>query len=191
VPTTIVMVRHGETDWNREGRFQGHSDLPLNAAGRNQAYELAGLLSTEAIDVIYASPLRRAYETAEIVADRLGLEVRACDALREANLGSWEGLTLAEVEARYPEGYRRWVEYREGWHDGETYDELGQRVVAGILEIASRHAGDRVLAVTHGGPIRSTVATATGTSFATNPVRIGNCAVLRFAVRDRKLERVD
>jgi len=188
------MVRHGETDWNRERRFQGQSDPPLNAAGRGQARELAGRLSGESIDTVYASPLRRAYETAEIVAGRLGLEVRASDALREVFLGAWEGLTLSDVEARFPEGYRRWVDHRDGWHDGETYDELGPRVIAGLLEIAEAHEGGCVLAVTHGGPIRSAVAAATGTPFPEihNSVRIiENCAVHRFAVGDGAFERVD
>ncbi len=188
------MVRHGETDWNRESRFQGQSDPPLNAAGRRQARELAERLSGEPLDTVYASPLRRAYETAEIVAGRLGLEIQAVDALREVFLGAWEGLTLSEVEARFPESYRRWVDHRDGWHDGETYDDLGQRVIAGLLEIAEAHEDGRVLAVTHGGPIRSAVAAATGTDFAEihNSVRIiENCAVLRFAIRDGMLERVD
>ena len=188
------MVRHGETDWNRESRFQGQSDPPLNASGRRQAHELAQRLRGESLDTVYASPLRRAYETAEIVAGGLGLEVQAVDALREVFLGAWEGLTLSEVEARFPEGYRRWVGHRDGWHGGESYDELAQRVIAGLLEIAEAHEGGRVLAVTHGGPIRSAVAAATGTPFAEihSSVRvIENCAVLRFTVGDGAFERVD
>lgn len=188
------MVRHGETDWNRESRFQGRSDPPLNAAGRRQARELALRLGNEALDAVYASPLRRAYETAEIVAGRLGLEVQAVDALGEVFLGAWEGLTLPEIETRFPDGYRRWVDHRDGWHGGETYDELGRRVVAALLEIAGAHDGGRVLAVTHGGPIRSAVAAATGTPFAEvhSSVRIvENCAVLRFAVGNGAFERVD
>ena len=80
-------------------------------------------------------------------------------ALKEVDVGAWSGLTVHEVEDRYPEGFARWVEWRcAGWSDGETYEQLGLRVVAGLREIAVKHAGEQILAVTHGGPIRSAAA---------------------------------
>src|SRR4029453_14296582 len=103
VPTTIVPGRHGETDWNRERRFQGHADTPLNDAGRAQAADLADSLTSERLVAVYTSPLRRAYETAALIAIRLGLDVRPLDALREIHVGHWEGLTIEEVRERYPE----------------------------------------------------------------------------------------
>ena len=190
--TTIVLVRHGETDWNRERRYQGHADTPLNEAGRAQARELAEILRPERVSAVYTSPLRRASETARIVADRLGLEARELEPLREIDVGDWQGLTVDEVRARYPE--RADVSWHSGWPNGETHDELSARVVPALLELGRRHAGDRVLGVTHAGPIRAALSAATGLSHEESRARIGrltNCAVFRFAVRDGDLERVD
>ena len=89
MPTTIVLVRHGETDWNRENRFQGHADTPLNEAGRAQARELAERFVDEPVAAIRTSPLRRAAETARIIAARLDLEAHPLEALREIDVGSW------------------------------------------------------------------------------------------------------
>ena len=186
------MVRHGETDWNRENRFQGRADPPLNDTGRAQAVELAEQLLAEGAAALYTSPLRRARETAVIVGERLGLPVQIADDLQEVDVGSWSGLTRSEVEARFPAGYRRWLDDGHGWDDGETYDELGSRVVLGLGQIAVRHRGERVLALTHGGPIRSALAAAAGTGFgeARRSIGvIGNCAVVSFAVQDGTIER--
>ncbi len=194
MPTTIVMVRHGETEWNRENRFQGHADPPLNEAGRVQAQELADELAGEIFEAAYASPLERAHETALILAARLDLDVRLSDALCEVDVGSWSGLTRTEVEARFPDSYSRWLEYGDGWDDGETYDELGARVVAGLRRIAVAHPDGQVLTVTHGGPIRSALAATAGVAFgeARRSIHIvGNCAIVRLAIRDGILERVD
>jgi alpha-ribazole phosphatase len=87
--TRILLARHGETEWNRIGRWQGHADPPLNEAGRLQAVELAERLARDGITVIYASDLRRASETAQVIGERLGLEVHEDPALREIDVGSW------------------------------------------------------------------------------------------------------
>src|SRR5215211_9126850 len=100
--TTILLARHGETDWNREGRFQGHADPPLNRTGRAQAFDLSRALAAEKLAAMYSSPLRRALETAEIVAASHGLEPVTVDGLREVDVGSWSGLTRAEIEQRFP-----------------------------------------------------------------------------------------
>ncbi len=189
--TTIVLVRHGETDWNRERRYQGHADTPLNEAGRAQARELAEILRSEDLGAVYTSPLRRASETARIVAARLGLEARELEPLREIDVGDWQGLTVDEVRTRFPE--RADVAWHSGWPNGETHDELAARVVPALLELGRRHAGDRVLGVTHAGPIRAALSAATGLSHVESRARIGpltNCAVFRFAVRNGDLERV-
>jgi broad specificity phosphatase PhoE len=194
VPTTIVLVRHGETDWNRENRFQGHADVPLNDAGRAQARLLAHELEGESFVAAYSSPLARALETATIVAEPHGLEVHASPALMEVDVGSWSGLDRDHVQARFPEGYARWIEHGHGWDDGESYEELGDRVVEGLCEIAASHPHETVLAVTHGGPIRSALAAADGLAFwdlRRSSTVLENCAVVRVAVRDGKLERVD
>src|SRR5438876_6792690 len=106
--TTLILARHGETDWNRDGRCQGHADPPLNERGREQALELAELLADEPIEAVYSSDLRRAHETARIVADRKGLDVIVDPQLRERDVGHWSGLTAAEIEERFPDQIRLW-----------------------------------------------------------------------------------
>jgi broad specificity phosphatase PhoE len=195
VATTIVLVRHGETDWNRERRFQGHADVPLNEEGRRQARVLAELLASESFAAAYSSPLRRALETAEIIAERLGIGFEPSAGLKEVDVGSWSGLTTTEVEQRFPDGFGHWSVSRDGgWTDGETYEELGTRVVSEVFELAERHPGERVLVVTHGGPIRSVLAIAAGLPFGSGRSKIGfveNCEMVQVAVREGAIEPVD
>jgi len=192
--TTILLARHGETDWNREGRFQGWADPPLNATGRAQAVDLSVQLMAEELAAVYSSPLRRAYETAEVVAASRGLEPVTVDALREVDVGSWSGLSRAEIEQRFPEQYARWLDYGRGWEDGETYEQMVDRVVEALQELAEGRDGERILAVTHGGPMRAASAFADRLSYAEarrrSPV-VGNTAVLEFAVEAGALRRLD
>ena len=192
--TTILLARHGETDWNRELRFQGHADPPLNEVGREQAAELSTALAQEALAAIYSSPLRRALETAEVVAAPHRLAPVKVPALREVDVGSWQGLTRAEIENRFPDQYARWLDGGQGWEDGETYEQMAERVVAALLELAAAHDGERVLAVTHGGPIRAAFAFAARTTYA-EARRLGpaiaNAFVAEFAVQDGALRRLD
>ena len=146
--TTILLVRHGETDWNLQRRVQGHSDTPLNDNGRAQALALADTLDDVELDAVYASDLARAFETARIVAERRGLPVTSVPGLRERNFGTWEGLTDTEIFERYP------AAKNGSWGDAETQDEMRERVLAALHEIAAVHPGGRVLVVTHGGPVR-------------------------------------
>jgi broad specificity phosphatase PhoE len=143
---------------------------------------------------VYSSPLERAAETAKVIAFKLGLEVRLDDALMEVDVGSWSGLTRSEIEGRYAEGYARWRTYGHGWDDGETYEELGVRVVAGLRRIAQSHPDQHVLVVTHGGPIRSALAAADRVPFGSARRSIAvleNCATVRIVVQDGILERLD
>ena len=192
--TTILLARHGETDWNRDNRFQGHADPPLNEKGRAQAADLSAALAGEQFAAIYSSPLHRALETAKIVAAPHGLEPVSVDGLREVDVGSWQGLTRAEIEQRYPEQFTRWLDHGPGWDDGESYDEMGRRAVAALLGLARAHDGSRILAVTHGGPIRAAFAFADGATHAearrVGP-SIGNTFVAEFAVEDDALRRLD
>jgi broad specificity phosphatase PhoE len=160
--TTILLARHGESDWNRTNRWQGFADRPLTDLGRRQAIELAARLEETELDAVYSSDLQRARQTAEIVAGSKRLAVQTVRDLREVDVGSWSGLTRAEAEARYPEDYARWLQGAEGWHDGETYDQLGERVVRAVQRIAKEHDGQRVLVVAHGGTIRAIHAAALG-----------------------------
>jgi probable phosphoglycerate mutase len=192
--TTILLARHGETDWNRENRFQGHADPLLNETGRAQAAELAAALADESLAAVYSSPLRRAFETAQIVATPHGLEPVGVDALREIDVGSWQGLTRAEIEERFPEQFARWLDYEQGWDGGESYEEMGSRVISGLLELAAAHEGERILAVSHGGPVRAAYAFADGITHSEarrrRPV-VANAFVAEFAVEDGVLRRVD
>lgn len=155
MPTTrILLARHGETEWNRAGRWQGQADPPLNDLGRRQAETLADQLASDGVAAIYSSDLRRASETARIVANRLGLAVTEDRALREIDVGSWSGLTRDEVRERFPEGFARWLAGEIG-HDGETREQLAHRVVPAVEAIANRHVGESVLVVSHGGVIRA------------------------------------
>jgi broad specificity phosphatase PhoE len=192
VATTLVLVRHGETDWNRVNRFQGHADQPLNEAGRSQARELAEQLAGEPFAALYTSPLKRASETADIVGTALGLEAQRLDALLEIDVGAWEGLTIDEVRARYPD--RADENWRSGWEDGETYEELENRVLPALLELGSRHDGEQILAVTHAGPLRAAIAASMALSHHEARPLIGplaNCVVYRFAIQDGSLEQLD
>jgi broad specificity phosphatase PhoE len=191
VPTTIVLVRHGETDWNRERRFQGHADTPLNEAGRRQALELAGTLRGARLTAVYTSPLRRATETARIVGDELGLEPRPLEALREIDVGDWQGMTVDEVKTRFPE--QADVAWRSGWPNGETYDQLAERVVPALLELGRLHPDDRILVVTHAGPIRAALTAADELSMGELRAQVGplgNCVAFHVIVRDGRLERL-
>jgi len=153
--TTILLARHGESDWNATRRWQGRADRPLTDRGRKQARALAARLAHIELDAVYSSDLRRARETAEEVARSQELEVIAVPDLAEVDVGSWSGLTRAEAEERFPEGFRRWLEGYPGWTDGETYDQMVDRVLPALRRIVAEHEGGRVLVVSHGGPIRA------------------------------------
>jgi probable phosphoglycerate mutase len=186
--TTILLARHGETDWNRERRWQGHADQPLNELGREQARELAASLEGRAIDAIYASDLARAHQTALIVGERLELPVRADPRLREVDVGDWSGMTHTDID---PDALRRWEAGEKAWNGGESYDEMGERVVAGVLAIAREHPDETLLFVTHGGSIRACRAHAAGLSYhASRGSGMGstrNCELVELRVSQGRL----
>lgn len=156
----VVLVRHGETEYNLEGRWQGSgSDVPLNATGRGQAGRVAEALAARfgaELATIYSSDLARALETAEILAERLRVPVVEAPALRELSHGAWEGRTQAEVEARWPAEYAAYLAdpFRIGRGGGDSYDDLERRVWPALERLAGLHRGRRIVAVSHGGPIR-------------------------------------
>jgi broad specificity phosphatase PhoE len=139
--TRLLLVRHGETDWNADGRLQGQTDRPLSEFGRQQARRLADELAAEDLEAIYSSDLARARETAEIVGARVGLPVMLDRGLREKDWGTWEGLTAVE---------RARVEFA-----GESTEAHQERILRALQRISERHPGDgSVLVVTHGGSMR-------------------------------------
>jgi broad specificity phosphatase PhoE len=160
--TTLLLARHGQSDWNAERRWQGHADRPLSERGRLQAEALARRLADVHLDAVYSSDLRRTRETAAVVAETKDLEVLELPELREVDVGSWSGLTRDEARERFPEAYARWVDGGPGWTDGETYEEMTARVLRGVWRIARSHQDGRVLVVSHGGPIRAVHASALG-----------------------------
>jgi broad specificity phosphatase PhoE len=192
--TTLLLARHGETDWNRDGRWQGLSDTRLNDLGREQAQELASGLD-DAVDVVYSSDLARARETAEIVAARLGLEVRFDSRLRERGFGAWEGLTTTEIEDRFAESHRRWrAGEGAGADDAEPFADFAARIHSFLEDAVQRHPGETVLVIAHGGSIRVIHALATGLDYVRDHRSIpavANCAVARYAAGDGKLAPLD
>jgi broad specificity phosphatase PhoE len=147
--TRLLLVRHGETDWNAEGRLQGQTDRPLSEFGRRQALRLADDLATEQLDAIYSSDLARARETAEIVGERHRLPVVLDPDLREKDWGTWEGITAVERDR---------VEFV-----GESTETHRERILRSLRRISERHPGaDSVLVVTHGGSIRRVQTAALG-----------------------------
>jgi broad specificity phosphatase PhoE len=180
----LFLVRHGETDWNAAGRWQGQTDVPLNATGRAQALAVAARLRAEGVRAIATSDLSRARGTAAIVGDALGLEVALVDAaLRERAYGEWEGLTRAECAARFPEAWARHVaDPRTPPPGGESTDALLARVVPAIARAAERLVAPALL-VTHGGVMRAFLAAALASVPGAAPVApprfVGNVAVWR------------
>lgn len=151
--TEFIVVRHGETAWNAEGRIQGHLDSPLNEEGLAQALLVGERLAREAFDALYCSDLSRTRQTAQPLADRTGLQPRLRQELRERHLGVFQGLTGRECQEKFPEDYRRF-QTRDPDHvvpEGESIRQLYARVAAFFDQLAASHAGERLAVVTHGG----------------------------------------
>lgn len=159
--TLACLVRHAQTAWNLERRFQGQLDVPLDAEGFEQADLVANWLNSQSIDfaALYTSDLTRARRTAKAIGERLGLSPQPVPALREIHAGEWQGLLTAEIEERYPGHMARWHreanEYR--LPGGETIPEVRARVVAWYAEAIKVHRGQAILVVSHGLAIRSLI----------------------------------
>ncbi len=149
-PTRLLVLRHGRSEWNAAGRWQGHADIALDRTGELQAAEAAEVLG--GFDAIWSSDLRRAHRSAQIIAELLGVGPVVTDpGLREKQVGPWEGLTNAEVEQGWP-GFLQSRRRPEGFEDDAA---AAERVLSTITAIAAAHPGGEVLAVSHGGVIRS------------------------------------
>jgi phosphoserine phosphatase len=153
--TGLVLIRHGETDWNVEGRYQGQADPPLNARGLAQAYQLAEQLKNHPLDLLYTSPLIRSAQTAEIAAQLLGIPLYREARFMEIHQGDWQTRLRAEIDELYPDLFRRWES--EPWQvsppNGETLYQVQARVLAAVEEIKHNHPNDLVGIVTHRIPI--------------------------------------
>ncbi|KAM5576474.1 phosphoglycerate mutase-like protein 4 [Rosa sericea] len=156
----IMVVRHGETAWNADGRIQGHLDVELNDAGRQQAAVVGNRLSKDPkISLVYSSDLKRAYETAQIIAARCGgLNVVTDPDLRERHLGDLQGLVFREAAKLSSKAYQAFTSHRTCQDipgGGESLDQLYDRCTSALERIGGKHKGERVVVVTHGGVIRS------------------------------------
>ncbi|KAL7245126.1 hypothetical protein ACSBR2_000456 [Camellia fascicularis] len=156
----IVVVRHGETAWNAEGRVQGHLDVELNEVGRQQAAAVADRLSKETvISAVYASDLKRALETAHIIASKCGVpEVIQDPNLRERHLGDLQGFVFHKAAKLRPDAYLASLSARTDQEipgGGESLDQLFNRCTSSLQSIGMKHTGERVVVVTHGGVIRA------------------------------------
>ena len=154
--TKLLLARHGDTEFNRARRFQGHGDIELNAAGLSKAKRLRDRLVAEGIDAIYSSDLRRAVVTAQIIASRHQLEVVTCAELREIDFGKFEGLVVEEASQLYPKVAKLWVRgsRRLRFPDGESFNEFARRV-SKFLGMVERHTLEQtILVVAHSGPLR-------------------------------------
>jgi broad specificity phosphatase PhoE len=155
---TVHLIRHGETEWNCTGRWQGHLDVPLNAAGREQASRLARRLAEERMqfDALYSSDLKRAWETAEPIGGALGLSPAASPSLREIDLGAWSGKTREEIARQFPAEWQKLHSEEDVPRGGgETFAAFQQRVLGWLNRAAEEHAGKTICVVTHGGCIRA------------------------------------
>jgi probable phosphoglycerate mutase len=157
--TRLFLVRHGETEWNRDKRLQGHSDSALTSEGRRQALRLANRLKRLQLEALYASDLGRAYSTAEVIGRQCGLSVARNRELRERSYGRFEGRSWAEIKEEFPEEYEacmaRLAEYVPP--EGESLKQMAERAWRAVDGIVLNHPGQRIAAVTHGGVLHVVV----------------------------------
>jgi broad specificity phosphatase PhoE len=148
----FCLVRHGQTDWNLEGRFQGQSDTPLNQNGREEAKLLAEKLSGQSFEAIFSSDLRRAKETAIIIGKALGMSVTLEPRLREINQGEWEGQFVEDIRARNEENWDRRTIDPANFHPpgGESVTEVAKRTQAAMDDIDHQYPAGSVLIISHG-----------------------------------------
>lgn len=152
----ILLARHGQTAYNKQRRFQGQGDVPLDETGRAQAAELAELAAAEPLRALYASPIVRARETAEVVAARIGLEPRYDPRFAEHDVGAWQDRLFDDVQREEPDAWAAWQRGGEDWRfpGGESLLEQQERVIAGLVDVTQR--GELpALVVCHRGVIRS------------------------------------
>ena len=170
----VILIRHGETDWSRDARWQGHSDVPLNAYGREQAQNLVAPLARQHPTHLITSDLARTMQTIQPLADQLGLTPVSDRDLREIDVGSWAGLSHEEAVARDPMGAARHDAGGTGWTDGETYADVADRGVRALI----RHTNGLddsalVVIITHGGLIGAVTGRLLGLTSEAQRQRIG------------------
>jgi broad specificity phosphatase PhoE len=186
----MILVRHGQSTWNREHRIQGQLDPPLSDEGRRQAELLGRRLAGRRLVGFYASDLKRAFETAEAIGALVDLVPEPTAGLREIYLGDWEGLRTDEIAERFPDAWARWREEPD-WDlvpAGEGAARFEARVIATLDEILDRHSHGDVLVVTHGGVIQVALHRVIGRpSRGLFPFKIQNASISLIEVRDGRM----
>lgn len=154
--TELLLIRHGETESNKNYIIQGQTDTDLNASGIKKAAETAEFLKDYNYDHIYSSDLMRAKKTASFIADNLNLEIKESEKIREIHFGEWEGLNLEQIEEQYPEDMEAWREdpLTNGPPGGENITQFAARINYFFNEILEKHRGEKLIVVTHGGVIK-------------------------------------
>lgn len=152
----LFLIRHGETEWNKQNRLQGHSDIPLSPEGIHQARVLMENSFFHRVDAIYSSDLARAKETANIIADKFNLKVKLVPELREMNYGDWEGRKISSLIMEFPKEFGKFFTDPESCRppNGETFLECQARVMIGIREIIANQDNKNIVIVSHGAAIR-------------------------------------
>jgi len=186
----MILVRHGQSTWNREHRIQGQLDPPLSDEGRRQADLLGRRLAGRRLAGFYASDLKRAFETAEAIESLVELKPDPTPGLREIYLGEWEGLRTEEIAVRFPEAWARWSE-KPDWDvvpGGEGAARFETRVSATLDEILDRHPQGDILLVTHGGVIQVALHRVIGRpSRGLFPFKIQNASISVIEARDGRM----
>lgn len=171
----LLLIRHGRSTWNAQGRIQGQADPPLDDVGRDQAHKLAERLRGNPPTTLYSSPLQRARETAEIIANGLGVSVAADERLSEYGVGALTGLTSRQVVQQYPEVAERWNNAQSLTIPGEEGREsFRARVVAAFDDIRSQHSEGTSAVISHGGTLGSYLVHLLGLSISFTPFRFDN-----------------
>lgn len=163
--TRIIAVRHGETAWNADARIQGQRDIGLNDTGRWQARRVGEALASEEITAVYSSDLGRAHQTAQPIADVAGIPVVPDEGLRERSFGMFEGKTFDEIHQTWPDHAHNWRKRIPEWEPpegGESLLQLRERVTRTLQALASRHPGQQIVVVAHGGVLDTLYRVATG-----------------------------
>ena len=160
----LIVVRHCETGWNRERRFQGWQDSPLSDHGCAQAGAVSRALAEQKLGAVYASPLGRAVQTAEVIARAHGLSVTPDPAFKEMSFGAWEGLGVDEVRLAFPDDFATWrtEPHRASFGGPETIEDVRARALAGLERLQQAHEGETVVLVSHGVVVRLIVLDALG-----------------------------
>jgi broad specificity phosphatase PhoE len=184
----LLLVRHGETIWNTQRRYQGQTDVPLSDVGTRQAQFLAARLARESIDAVYSSDLQRAWQTARIVTQNSDLNVLPEPRLREMGFGVLEGLTFDEANSRFADIISTWLEnYNQPPPGGEDMNVFSERVSAVLNDLQTKHDHQTILLVAHGGPLSELVRVVLGLSHTLRWAFLMNNAGLSEIQLDRGL----